>query len=78
MLRGTLTSHATLLSLTVHGTPQRTEDGTFARPTHTHIRIGNERFDLVATVVGCRAVRHVFSLHARVETAWVAPKTKQG
>lgn len=42
------------------------------------IRIGNERFDLVATVVGCRAVRHVFSLHARVETAWVAPKAKQG
>jgi hypothetical protein len=46
--------------------------------TGARIRIGNERFDLVATVVGCRAVRHVFSLHARVETAWVAPKTKQG
>ena len=46
--------------------------------TGARIRIGNERFDLVATVVGCRAVRHVFSLHARLETAWVAPKKKQG
>ncbi|MBU6365094.1 MAG: hypothetical protein KJT01_02675 [Gemmatimonadetes bacterium] len=40
----------------------------------TRVRIGNERFDLVATVVGCRTVRHVYSLHARLETAWVAPK----
>lgn len=40
----------------------------------TRVRIGNERFDLVATVVACRTVKHVYSLHARLETAWVAPK----